>query len=322
MSGCEIEVRDNALVTAPEVGQLTVGLRAADPHPHSMIAADVAFLHDLPLIIIFGGAAVAYVLAARRVSREHPGQPWSKGRTAAFLSGVALALVVTVGPVGALAMDRFSVHMVQHLALMMLATPLLVIGAPVLLILRRARPEVRRLVWVPFLRSKGFRIITNPVLTWVVFAVTLVGVHFTPAMAWLMDAGDPGHLIEIALYVTVAFLYYYPLLPGNPCPGRPKPAFRVASLFLMMVPETMTGFFLYVSGAPLIPHFADMAGALDVDALSDQRLGGALMWSASMIIDVAWLAVAVAEWFDSEAKRTKRLEAHPAEGSTAEEGQR
>ena len=322
MSGCEIDVREISWVIAPEVGQLIGSVGGAEPHPHPVLAADVAFLHDLPLIIVFGGAAVAYVVAARRVSREHPTQPWSRGRTAAFLTGVALALLVTIGPVGAQAMDRFSVHMVQHLALMMLATPLLVIGAPVLLILRRVRPEVRRLVWVPFLRSTGFRVITNPILTWLVFAATLVGVHFTPAMSWLMDAGYPGHLIEIALYVTVAFLYYYPLLPGNPCPGRPKPAFRVASLFLMMVPETMTGFFLYVSGAPLIPHFADMAGALDLDALSDQRLGGALMWSTSMIIDVGWLAVAVAEWFDSEAKRTKRMDSQLAADATAEEGPR
>jgi putative copper resistance protein D len=184
-------------------------------------------------------------------------------------------------------------------------------GAPMLLILR-AVPRDRRRIWVVLLRSRFFAIVTNPVVTWLAFATVLVGIHFTPAMSWLMDADPIGRYAEISLYLGVAFAFYYTLLPGNPARNRPLPAVRVLSLFLMMIPETMTGFFLYTASVPLFPHFEHAATGLGIDAVSDQRLGGALMWSGAMIIDVAWIAVAVAEWLDSESAKTRRMDARVA----------
>jgi len=231
-----------------------------------------------------------------------------------FLAGLLSALVVTVGPVGYAAMTRFSMHMVQHIVLMMVATPLLVMGAPVLLILRATSPERRR-IWVLMLRSRVFATLTNPVLTWLAFAFVLVGIHFTPAMSWLMDADPLGRYVEIGLYVGVAFAFYYTLLPGNPARNRPPPAFRVLSLFLMMIPETMTGFFIYSAATPLFPHFEQAAAAIGIDPVADQQLGGALMWSGAMIIDVAWIAVAVADWLESESRKTRRIDARLAQVS-------
>jgi cytochrome c oxidase assembly factor CtaG len=268
-------------------------------------------LSDVPLLVAGIVAAIAYMRSAKAVSTDHPTQPWRPLHTLLFMTGMASALLVTTGPVGYAAMQLFSIHMVQHIVLMMVATPLLVMGAPLLLVLRAVTPDRRR-TWVRLLRSRVFAIVTNPILTWFAFAAVLVGIHFTPAMSWLMDADPFGRYAEIALYMGVAFAFYYTLLPGNPARNRPTPAIRVLSLFLMMIPETMTGFFLYTASVPLFPHFEQAATALGVDAVSDQRLGGALMWSGAMIIDVAWIAVAVGEWFDSESARTRRLDAHVA----------
>lgn len=107
--------------------------------------------------------------------------------------------------------------------------------------------------------------------------MTAVVVMFAPAMNTLMNLGLIGHLLEQCLYIGVAFVFYYTVLPGNPARNRARPAFRVLALFLMMIPETMTGFFLYSTGAPSVPHFAEQAAAAGQDALLDQRFGGALM---------------------------------------------
>jgi len=278
---------------------------------HGSVDWGLGSLSDLPILALGIACAIAYVRSARQVTAHHPSQPWPRSYSAYFMSGLVLALVVTTGPIGMAAMQRFSIHMVQHIVLMMLATPLLVMGAPVLLILRTASRNRRR-TWVRILRSRTFAAITNPILTWVMFALVLVGIHFTPAMSWLMDFGVLGRYAEILLYLGVAFAFYYTLLPGNPARNRPTPAFRVVSLFLMMIPETMTGFFIYSSSSPLFPHFAKSAESLGIDPVADQRLGGALMWSGAMIIDVAWIAVAVAEWFDTESAKTRRLDARVA----------
>jgi len=263
---------------------------------------------DIPIWLAVALVALWYWRSAHRVSALHPSQPWSVPYSSFFGAGLACVVVVTTGPIANAAMSIFAIHMIQHIILMMLATPLLVMGAPVLLALRSLAPTTRRRWLVPLLRSSFFRFVTNPVVSWLVFAAVLMGVHFTPVMSSLMEAGLLGRYAEYALYLVSAFLYYYALLPGNPATNRVSPAGRVFSLFLMMVPETMTGFFIYSANFTLFPYFAASAAAASFDGIADQQLGGALMWSTSMIIDVAWIAVAVHEWFGSEGLKTRRLD--------------
>lgn len=261
-----------------------------------------------PMLMLIAALAIWYIWAVRKVNREHPLLPWPKRFSWCFGIGIVLMAMVTVGPVAAGAMERFSVHMVQHIVLMMLSTPFLILGAPVLLALRSSssvgRRRIRRVI-----TSRVFEFLTNPVVSWIVFAAVLVSMHFTPAMEWFMALGPAGHTAEQLLYIAAAAAFYYTVLPGNPARNRARPALRAISLFLMMIPETMTGFFLYSASLPSVPTFVHAAELAHQDPLLDQRFGGALMWSGAMIIDVAWIALAVYEWFDSEASRTRRLDA-------------
>ena len=277
-------------------------------HHDPGVAWGIDYTGDLPIWILVGSLAYWYLTSTARLKRKSPSQPWAGRYSWCFLIGLAWFTLVTTGPIAYVAMTYFCLHMVQHLVLMMLASPLIVMGAPVLLLLR-ANPAKTRRKWIlPVLRSRVFGIATNPVVSWLVFAGVLIGVHFSPLMSWLMDVGLLGRYLEYGLYVTVAFMYYYALLPGNPAVNRISPAARVFSLFLMMIPETMTGFFIYSAEFPLFPYFVRMSSKVGADPVADQQLGGALMWSTGMIIDVAWIAVAVHEWFGSETIKTRRLD--------------
>ena len=269
---------------------------------------DAGWLAGLPMLVLLQAVTAWYIVCARKVTREHPLLPWPRRFSWLFGAGVVLTVVVTFGPVATAAMERFSAHMVQHIVLMMVSTPLLIMGAPLLLAMRSATPEGRRRIR-RVLANPIIRFLTRPLVSWIVFAAVLVCVHFTPAMDSLMGAGWLGALAEQLLYIAAAALFYITMLPGNPLAQRPRPAIRVLALFAMMIPETMTGFFLYIAGRPQVRAFEDYAQAHGQDALLDQRLGGALMWSAAMIIDVIWIAVAVHEWFESERSRTRRLDA-------------
>ena len=262
----------------------------------------------LPMFFLLQAVVAWYVVAVRRVNRQHPQRPWPKRCAWFFGVGAGLTLLVTVGPVASAAMERFSVHMVQHITLMMVSTPLMILGAPVLLAMRSSSSQGRKRIR-GVLANPVFRFFTNPVVAWIVFASVLVGIHFTRAMDMLMSTGWPGAFLEQLLYIGAAAAFYYTMLPGNPATNRPRPAFRVLALFAMMIPETMTGFFLYMSGEPLVGTFVQYAQAYRQDALLDQRFGGALMWSGAMIIDVIWIAVAVHDWYESEKSRTRRLDA-------------
>ncbi|MSW82659.1 MAG: hypothetical protein F2840_16130 [Actinobacteria bacterium] len=272
---------------------------------------------DVPAVVTAAFVAWWYLVSLRRVNRADPTYPWPATNSVCFFAGLLLALAVVAGPVASASMSGFSMHMVQHIVLMMIATPLLVLGAPVLLGIRAADDHQGRRRWVAVIRSRPWIVLTNPVVSWLVFAAVLVGVHFTPFMSAAMDAGILGRYGEYLLYGGASFFFYYSLLPGNPAANRLSPAARIGSLFLMMVPETMTGFFIYSATFSLVPSFAASAAASGRDGIADQQLGGALMWSTGMIIDVAWIAVAVHEWFESEVSRTRSLDAQMRRESAA-----
>jgi cytochrome c oxidase assembly factor CtaG len=76
----------------------------------------------------------------------------------------------------------------------------------------------------------------------------------------------------------------------------------------MMIPETMTGFFIYASRYLLYPFYGTVVRPFGPGPLTDQQLAGALMWSGSMLIDAVWVSVAVLEWLHTEERRSHRID--------------
>jgi cytochrome c oxidase assembly factor CtaG len=265
-------------------------------------------------------SAAAYLRGATVVSRRNPQRPWPLRRTASFLGALLLTWVVLLGPIGAYGDVFFWAQMTQHIALIMVIAPLLLLGCPVLLLLRAADPAARRRWIVPVLRSRALRVLTDPVLTWLLFAGVLMGTHFSPFHDYALQHPAVQEFVEYPLYLGVALLYYYPLLGANACPRRAEPAIRVISLFLMMLPETMTGFFLYASNYDLYPFYAKVARPFGPGPIVDQQIGGALMWAGGMIIDAGWLALATAAWFRSESVKARRVDGEIARQIAAAQG--
>jgi len=227
-------------------------------------------------------------------------------RRLARYCGAALLLVLVVGPLAELERRYFWAHMVSHLALMMVAVPVLLIGQPVdSLVLRW--PRLART-----LEGRFFTFICNPILVWFLFVGTVMGVHFSPFLNFALSHPLIHYLVENPLYVVVAFLYYWSILPDNHSPARLTPAIRVVSLFAMMVPETMTGFFIYITHSVNYPFFLTVSGATAGSVLTDQQLGGGLMWAGAMIIDSIWVAVAVQAWYRSEEQKSVLIDAEIA----------
>lgn len=257
------------------------------------------------LLIIY---AILYYTAAYKINSNPEIPAWDFKKSLSFSVALFVIWIANFGPIGALDGTFFWAHMVQHLLVMMVAAPLFVLSSPVLLLMRVASPSFRKSIITPVLRSNVVKWLTNPVVTWVFFAAVLLGTHFTPFYNFALE-NDWAHLyIEHPLYLTAALMYFYPILEGNPQPHKVPYAWRIVSLFTMMVPETMTGFFIYASTHVRYPHYETVLRPFGSDALTDQRLGGGLMWSMSMVIDSIWLAVAVSDWFRSEERRALRVD--------------
>ena len=258
-------------------------------------------------ITLLGLGGTAYAYAVHRV--RSAGRPWGSGRVVAFVSGLTLIGLVIVGPIGAVDDDFLWAHMIQHIVLMMVAAPLLVLGAPVLLLLQACPADTRRQYVVPVLRSRGVRWLTQPVVGWTLYVGIVIGAHFTPFYNYAVTHQPIHDYLEHTLFLTAALIYYYPLVGENPVPHGPSPLTKIVSLFLQMGPMALTGFFIYSARSVLYPAYLDAERPFWPDALGDQQLAGGIMWCSAMIIDVVWLSLAIRVWLRSEEKKARRLDA-------------
>ena len=253
-----------------------------------------------------------YVIAVRVLDRR--GLRWPALRTLSFLLGMALLAIAYLGPFETLAHTYFWAHMGQHLIVMMLAAPFIVLSCPVALTVLATTGRTRAAV-IRGLRSQVGLVLINPVVTWVLFATVLIGSHVTPVMEWVLGDHDAMAYVERPLYLVAALLFYYPLIGKDMCARRPRPAYRLLSLGLMMIPETALGAVIFLAPVTLYPSYVLATTAVGADPLVDQQLAGALMWALTMVIDSVWMMVAAVEWWRAEERQTaiqERLEREEA----------
>src|ERR1700732_3870140 len=111
--------------------------------------------------------AAAYLWGVLRVRRRHPRRPWPLRRTIPFLLGLLVIHLATPSGVGTYADTLFWDHMTQHLMLIMIAPPLLVVGQPATLLLHASRNPLHTGV------KKLLRSQVMAAITWPAFGVAL-----------------------------------------------------------------------------------------------------------------------------------------------------
>jgi putative copper resistance protein D len=252
----------------------------------------------LPLLV----AVVAWLRLVGRVDRAHPTNPVPRRRTAAFLLGLAVIAIALMSGIDAYDTSLFSVHMVQHLLLALVAAPLIALGAPITLLLRAATPEVRRRLILPVLHSRVLRVLSFPVVAWVVFAGVMWGTHFSP----LFDASLENpivHDLEHALYLGAGLLFWWPAVGLDPSPWRMPHPVRAMYVFTQMPQNTFLAVTILNSGAVLYHHYATLVRSWGPTPLADQQTAGGIMWVGGDILFLSAMAAIIAGWMQFEGRR-------------------
>jgi putative membrane protein len=250
-------------------------------------------------------AAVLYVRAERRVRRQRGEDVVPRSRSWSFLAGLAVIFVALQSPLDARAATSFSAHMVQHLLLMMVAAPLLALGAPVTLALLASSRRARKRL-VSALRSTPLRILSNPIVAWALFVIVLWGTHFT-GLYELALRNQAIHSLEHLAYLGTAVLFWVPVVGLDPAPsGLSHPA-RVLYLFLAMPPMAFLGLALVSANHVLYTSYAQ--GRSLADALADQEAAGAIMWTGTMFLIVPALAFVLFDWMRADEREAARIDA-------------
>jgi putative membrane protein len=280
----------------------------APAEPLTPITAFTAWELDPLVWLGVALALVAYLWAVRQVDRAHPASPVPRRRVVSWLAGLAVIFVVLESSIGVYADALFSVHMVQHLLLTMVAAPLLALGAPITLLLRVVAPETRRRVVLPFLHSQPVRILAFPVVSWIIFSGYMYVAHFSP----LFDAALENpliHQLEHLLFLGTAMLFWWPVVGADPAPWRLPHAGRVAYLFLGMPWSSFLGLAIFSASTVLYPHYATLALGWGPPPLADQALAGGIMWAGGDLLFLIGLGVAIWLWLNEEDAKGRRHDA-------------
>ncbi|MBU6423682.1 MAG: cytochrome c oxidase assembly protein [Chloroflexota bacterium] len=256
---------------------------------------------NLVLAISFGLIAALYLDGAQ--SSRPGGHPWPAWRSALFFMGLAAIGAALLSPIDALASQLFSVHMIQHMLLMSIAAPLLLLGAPVRPLLR-GLPRWSRVHLVrPIARSGALRgllhILRHPLVAGALFLGGLYAWHAPPAYeAALLD--QKVHDIEHLWFLVTALLFWSCVIDPEPFHATLGYGMRIPYLAIVGAGQSLLGALLALSSRPFYPTYTLTAAALGVDALTDQRVGGSIMWAPGDIIVFVAASIVFFQWLDHE----------------------
>lgn len=249
----------------------------------------------LPLVAV----AIGWWRLLAAADQAHPDHPVAPLRRWSFLAGLGAILVALQSGIERYDTTLFSLHMVQHLLLTMVAPLLLALGAPVTQLLRAATPAARNRWLLPFLRSRLVGVLSHPVVAWLAFTSVLWATHFSPLFDLSLEQ-PLVHDAEHALYLGAGLLFWWPVVGLDPAPHRMRHPARLLYVFLQMPQNSFLAMAILFTEAPLYPHYATLGSPYGIDALADQRLAAGIMWFVGDVLFLGALLAVLAGWMRSE----------------------
>jgi putative membrane protein len=292
-----------------------LSVRTSDPSESMMVGVSLTLLfallhgyYDGPFFLAWSfdplvttgllAASTAYLWAWRRVRSSAGPQPpawhaWS------FAAGIAFLAFSLLGPLETYNEQLFTLHMSQHLVIMQLATPLLLLGRPVHLILKALPPRKTRAT-VGFLFGKSpvrYAVIamTGPVIGFLLFSVNL-GLWHLPSLYEAALRNEWIHHAQHLLFAGFSMVYWWVIIDPMPRHHRLSEAWAIGSVFLSMMIGSVIGAILTLSETVLYPFYVETANPWGWSPLVDQQVGGLIMWVGSFVLYFVVVVVLVAQF--------------------------
>ena len=232
--------------------------------------------------LLVAAIAGGYAIAIRRLGPRFatPGRPpVTRLQLVSFGLGVAAIWIAADWPVHDVAeQSMYSVHMVQHLLISMVAVPLLLLGTPGWLLRYLLRP--------PSVRFRTVRWLSRFLPAVIVFNVVIVLTHW-PA---IVDASLRSGALHFGLHVMIfaaSVVIWMPVLSPMPEIPRLAPPTRGAYLFLQSIVPTIPASFLTFGAHPLYKFYEGLPHLWGLSSLEDQQVAGLIMKLGAGILLVA-----------------------------------
>jgi putative membrane protein len=276
--------------------------------------------HDLwrawnPAPGVLAGLALAgglYAAGVRRMWRAAgAGHGVARWRAACYAGGLAAVALALVSPLDAFGEAVFWGHMMQHLVLILVAAPLLALGAPLVPLLRVLDPAARRRLGPWWNRQRVIpalaALLTTPPVAW--------GLHVLAIWVWHLPAAyqaalrdERVHALEHLSFLGTALLFWWVVLQPA---GRRRMSYGMGLLYVVTagMQGGLLGALLTFAGTPFYPAQSAGASAWGLTPLADQQLAGLIMWLPAGLVYVMVAGVLFVLWLRAEEARAVRRSA-------------
>ena len=217
-------------------------------------------------------------------------------RAFCFCSGVVTFWLAIASPIGVFDDVLLTAHMIQHLILMSIAPPLLLLGAPAVPFLRGLPRTILQKLFTPILRNKFVRRITHgllhPVTGWLALNLAFLGWHVPTAYELALHSAA-WHEVEHACFFFTSIIFWWTVI--QPWPSRSIwPRWKtIPYLFTADFVNTGLSAFFVFSGHVLYPSYNVAPRTFALSPLNDQMAAGAFMWVIGSLLYLAPLIVIV-----------------------------
>jgi putative membrane protein len=221
---------------------------------------------------------------AIRKTRAIQFPPWRLG---AFLLGLAVIWLAIGSPLDGFADVLLSAHMVEHLLLMSCAPPLLLLGYPVVPLLRGLPHGVVIHLLGPLIRMKLLRhlghILITPLVAWLAMNLMFLGWHVPAAYDFALE-NERWHEFEHLCFLGTSILFWWPVI--RPWPTRESYAGWLMLFYLVMadIVNTVLSAFLAFCDRPVYSYYLREPNLFNISPLLDQRAGAVVMWVIGSVI--------------------------------------
>ncbi len=257
---------------------------------------------DPPLVLVID-LAILYWLGDRRTvvpARARRERRWQR---ACFYAALAVLAIALSSPLEILSEQLFWAHMVQHVLLLVVAPPLVVLGRPWIRLWRSLPLDLRR--WLArgigqgrrtrWLRAAS-RALGSPQVAFVAFTGVLLAWH-VPALFDATLRSSPLHALEHTLFFATAVMFWKQVIDSPPLHARLASVQRVAYLVGAMVASWVLAIVLALAPHPLYSVYAHEAGRPGgISALTDQQIAAGIMWVPGSITFVIVIFVYIHRW--------------------------
>ena len=219
-------------------------------------------------------ASLVYLRGWLRL-RSHAYNNIEDWRAGGFAFGVLFIWIATASPLAALDHDMLTAHMAQHLLLMTLAPPLILLGMP-------RKPRAHGLLQSEPMQQLA-SVLTHPVVCWLAAAGTLVLWHI-PSVFMLGLRSQTWHGVEQASFLATGLLFWSPVIRPLQHSWKWLESSILLYLFLATLPCDILSGFLVFCDRVVYPVFLSSPRSFGLSALEDQQCAGALMWTCVTIV--------------------------------------